>query len=209
MLTLYSNILIISFVSLFVVNFWFILTKQGGIELKIGAKIKHLRLQCKLTQEELADRCELTKGFISQLENDLNSPSISTLTDILSVLGTNLKEFFSDEEDNQIVFKKNDYFITENKDHKITWLVPNAQKNEMEPILIQINPESSLTIDMPHDGQEFGYVLKGCITIIIGNNKYQAKKGETFYYDTDKPHFLQNQGKEIAEVIWISSPPNF
>ncbi|MBO4594689.1 MAG: helix-turn-helix transcriptional regulator, partial [Clostridia bacterium] len=64
----------------------------------IGEKIKDLRLSCELTQEELADRCELTKGYISQLENDLTSPSIATLIDILSALGTDLKEFFSSDE---------------------------------------------------------------------------------------------------------------
>ena len=63
---------------------------------EIGIKIKRLRTLCQLTQEELADRCELTKGYISQLENDLTSPSISTLTDILNALGTNLKDFFDD-----------------------------------------------------------------------------------------------------------------
>ena len=59
----------------------------------IGVKLKRLRLQCGLTQEELADRCELTKGYISQLENNLTSPSIATLMDILAVLGTVLKSF--------------------------------------------------------------------------------------------------------------------
>ena len=42
--------------------------------MEIGNKIKQLRLQCDLTQEELANRCELTKGYISQLENELTSP---------------------------------------------------------------------------------------------------------------------------------------
>ena len=36
--------------------------------MKIGEKIKRLRMQHNLTQEELADRCELSKGFISQVE---------------------------------------------------------------------------------------------------------------------------------------------
>ena len=63
--------------------------------MEIGNKIKQLRLQCDLTQEELANRCELTKGYISQLENELTSPSIATLMDILSALGTNLKDFFA------------------------------------------------------------------------------------------------------------------
>ena len=60
------------------------------IYMEIGAKIKRLRLQLNLSQAELADRCELTKGYISQLENDVTSPSIATLIDILSALGTDL-----------------------------------------------------------------------------------------------------------------------
>ncbi|MBO5926504.1 MAG: helix-turn-helix transcriptional regulator, partial [Clostridia bacterium] len=75
----------------------------------LGDKIKELRLGCDLTQEELANRCELSKGYISQLENDLTSPSIATLIDILSALGTSLKEFFSEEEEKKIVFSENDF----------------------------------------------------------------------------------------------------
>ena len=63
----------------------------------IGKKIKELRVLTGLTQEELADRAELSKGFISQLERNLTSPSIATLIDILQCLGTNLNEFFSDD----------------------------------------------------------------------------------------------------------------
>lgn len=56
----------------------------------IGLKLKELRILKGLTQEELADRAELSKGFISQLERNLTSPSIATLTDILQCLGTTL-----------------------------------------------------------------------------------------------------------------------
>ena len=65
-----------------------------GDNMELGIKIKRLRLQKNLTQEELADRCELTKGYISQLENELTSPSIATLEDILKALGTTFAEFF-------------------------------------------------------------------------------------------------------------------
>ena len=54
-----------------------------SIEEKIGMKIRNLRNQNGLTQEELADRTELTKGFISQLERGLTAPSVSTLLDIV------------------------------------------------------------------------------------------------------------------------------
>ena len=137
--------------------------------MKIGKKIKELRTLCDLTQEELANRTELTKGYISQLENDLTEPSISTLDDILKALGTNLGEFFSGENVNQIVFKNNYYFQKEENGYNITWLVPNAQKNEMEPILITLSPNSETQIDYPHEGQEFGYVLEGELLLIIDN----------------------------------------
>ena len=111
--------------------------------MEIGKKIKFLRQQNNLTQEELGDRCELSKGFISQLENDMTSPSITTLTYILDALGTNLAEFFSEEQEEQVVFKDEDYAVKIDEDLKneTCWLISNAQKNEMEPILITIEPE--------------------------------------------------------------------
>lgn len=177
--------------------------------MSLGSKIKDLRVLNQLTQEELADRCELTKGYISQIENDLTSPSISTLVDILSALGTNLKEFFSDEADEKIVFNKDDYFEKEAEYGSITWLVPNAQKNEMEPILLTLEGEKETDIDMPHEGQEFGYVLSGEVEIHTGSRVFKCKKGDSFYYTTDKNHFIKNRKKETAKIIWVSSPPNF
>ena len=99
--------------------------------MELGIKIKSLRLQCGFTQEELADRCELTKGYISQLENDLTSPSIATLVDLLNALGTDLKEFFSDSDNQKVVFTEEDFIVKEDDQYTQTWLVPNAQKNEM------------------------------------------------------------------------------
>ena len=57
----------------------------------IGNKIKQLRTRQGLTLEELASRSELTKGFLSQFERDLTSPSIDSLSDILEALGTDRK----------------------------------------------------------------------------------------------------------------------
>lgn len=75
----------------------------------IGKKIRRLRLEKNLTQEELADRTELSKSFISQVEREQTSPSIATLVDILQALGTNLRDFFNDETDSQIVFRNADF----------------------------------------------------------------------------------------------------
>ncbi|MEG1613268.1 MAG: cupin domain-containing protein [Clostridia bacterium] len=177
--------------------------------MEIGCKLKQLRLQCGFTQEELADRCELTKGYISQLENDLTLPTLPTLSDLMLALGSDLKTFFSEDTDEQIVFKADDFIKKDNIDHQITWLVPNCQKNEMEPIYIEIQPNSTLSKDMPHEGEEFGYVIDGEIEIVIGDKKHKCRKNESFYYTSNKVHYLINNTNKISKIIWVSSPPTF
>lgn len=177
--------------------------------MEIGCKLKQMRLQCGLTQEELADRCELTKGYISQLENDLTLPTLPTLSDLMSALGSDMKTFFSDDKDEQIVFSKDDFFKKDNEDNKITWLVPNSQKNEMEPILIEIEPKTALSKDMPHEGEEFGYVLEGEIEIVIADKHYKCKTGESFYFISNKVHYLKNTTSKKSKIVWVSSPPTF
>ncbi len=178
--------------------------------MNIGENLKRLRIANSLTQQELADRCELTKGYISQLERDLTSPSIATLTDILECLGTDLASFFNEAIDQKIVFKEEDVFVKESDDnYKINWIVPNAQKNKMEPILVDLGGNSCTKADEPHEGEEFGYVLSGTIMLNYGNQSYKVKKGESFYIKTNKTHFIENTSKNPARVIWISTPPNF
>ena len=75
----------------------------------IGRKIKDLRNQNGLTQQELADRTELTKGFISQLERGQVSPSVGTLLDLIECLGTTASDFFKETEEEQIVFSEMDF----------------------------------------------------------------------------------------------------
>jgi len=175
----------------------------------IGTKLKELRVLKGLTQEELADRAELSKGFISQLERDLTSPSIATLLDILQCLGTSVGEFFNESPEEQIVFGKSDYFEKHDAELKneIKWIIPNAQKNMMEPILLTLEAGGETYPDNPHEGEEFGYVLQGNISIHIGNKTYKARKGESFYFVSDKKHYLSS--KAGASLIWVSSPPSF
>ena len=121
--------------------------------MEIGNKIRRMRLQRGLTQEELADRCELSKGFISLLERDLTSPSLDTLADILESLGTDLTSFFAKNDAEKIVFGENDIFVKEDEEGikgRIRWLVPSAQKNRMEPILVEMAPGGETDEDDPH-----------------------------------------------------------
>ena len=173
--------------------------------MEIGDKIRRLRVAKQLTQEELANRCELSKGFISQLENDLTSPSIATLIDILDILGTNLTEFFSEDTNEKIAFSKEN----EELKYNLMWLVPNAQKNDMEPIMITLEPGGQYIEEEPHEGEEFGYVLSGAIYLHLGDKKVKVRKGESFYFKPKANHYISNAGKISAKVIWISTPPSF
>lgn len=175
----------------------------------IGHKIKQLRVQKGLTLEELASRCELTKGFLSQMERNLTSPSIATLNDILEALGTSLSEFFREAKEEKVVFQSKDFFVDERDGYTVNWIVPNSQKNEMEPILIEILPGEKTFEVSPSDGEEFGYVLDGRVTLVNGDKEYIVKKGETFYLDSKNFHYLKNDRKTTAKILWISTPPLF
>lgn len=175
----------------------------------IGVKIKQLRVQKGLTLEELASRCELTKGFLSQMERNLTSPSIATLNDILEALGTTLSEFFRDAKDEKVVFQKDDFFVDERDGYTVHWIVPNSQKNEMEPVLIEIEQGKRTFEVTPNNGEEFGYVVDGGVTLVVGNKEHVVKKGETFYLDGKDFHYIRNDRKTTAKILWVSTPPLF
>ena len=104
-----------------------------SINKDIGRRIRNLRNRNGLTQQELADRTELTKGFISQLERGQVSASVATLMDLIECLGTTPAEFFEDEEP-QVVFTEKEYFEKlDEQGNSRQWIVPMAQKFQMEP----------------------------------------------------------------------------
>ncbi len=179
--------------------------------MSIGGKIKRLRLKLNLTQEELANRTELSKGFISQLERDQTSPSIATLMDILEALGTNLSEFFYEKPEEKLAFTPDDMFIKNDNEcgYSICWLVPNAQKNALEPILIALRPGGESYMDDPHEGEEFGYVLQGSVTLCLGDRKLKVRRGSSFCFKPTAPHQIKNTGNTAAKVLWVATPPSF
>lgn len=180
------------------------------IEEKIGNKVRNLRNQNGLTQDELASRTELTKGFISQLERGQTAPSISTLADIVECLGSNMSDFFHEDNDVQIVFKEDDCFEKIDEDqNKITWLVNTAQNSNIEPILVNIQPGKTLVTDKPHEGEEFGYVLEGRIKLRYGQHEYTLEKGDSFLFPANKRHCIGSASDQVSTLIWISTPPNF
>ena len=177
----------------------------------IGKKIKQLRQRHGLTQEELAIRCDLSCGFISQVERDLTSTSITTLEAILTALGETLPSFFQDEKKEVIIASRHDVCnkVFESLGYSIDWIIPNAQNLTMEPIIVNIDAGGQTILANPHYGEEFGYVIKGQITLALNQAHYKIKQGESFYFTPNKDHYLKNDSDGPAQVLWVSSPPNF
>ena len=176
---------------------------------KIGQKIKNLRLAAELTQAELADRAQLTKGFISQVENDQTSISLDSLIDILEALGVGLSEFFADQEDgDRISFAPDDRVSLPGRGAKVfDLLVPGSTNNLMDPIYVSLDPGETLPVEEPHSGEEFGYVISGQLVIKFGKATYRVKKDGCFYFEADKKHQFSNKGKNRTSFIWVLTPP--
>jgi len=177
-----------------------------GRNMKIGEKLRRLRMSRGLTQEELATRTDLTRGFISQLENDKTSPSITTLEKILMALGTDLKHFFADEDEMKVVYRREDRVpvYDEPSGVKSVMLIPDAESTGIDPIIVTLNPGAQTEEEDYHEGREFGYVISGKIELWLDGTKYKLKEGDCFYYTADKKHFIRNPDKKKkAMILWI------
>ena len=178
--------------------------------MKIGQRIRNLRIASDLTQEELASRSDLTKGFISQLERDQTSISVDSLLDILEVLNIKVTDFFVEEPEESIIYGPNRRTaLTDAGIRSFELLIPGATNRRMEPALVELAPGEHTEAFQPFQGEEFGFVLQGIITVSFGTQSVQARSGECFYFEATREHHIENIGKRVAKLIWITTPPKF
>ncbi|MBP3040879.1 helix-turn-helix transcriptional regulator [Bacillaceae bacterium Marseille-Q3522] len=173
---------------------------------RIGKKIKNLRISKGLTQEELGERTDLSKGYISQLERDLSSPSLETFFSILEVLGCSPKEFFNEEEHCQkVVYGETDqtWFIDEERLYEIKWLVPESNEKEMEPVILKLQDKGEFKTFEPSLSETFAYVLKGRVSVRLGRKIYYAQAKESIYFQATEEHQIFNESNEEAELLLV------
>jgi len=177
---------------------------------KIGERIRNLRLASSLTQEELAERADLAKSFISQLERDQVSVAVDNLLQILTVLNITPAKFFREEFHEKVVYSAEERTaLVDTGAEKFELLIPGGTNRTMEAALMQMLPGQKTYPVKPFQGEAFGFVLKGSVTIRFGAEKYHARAGESFYFSGEREHVLENAGGRPAEFIWVTSPPMF
>jgi transcriptional regulator with XRE-family HTH domain len=178
--------------------------------MKIGERIRNLRQLSNLTQEELAERANLTKGFISQIERDLTSISLDSLVQILDALDEDISEFFRGTVEEKIVYRQEDRVMIEKEGiERFELMVPGSTNRRLEPVLLTLRQGQATPKERPHEGEEFGYVLQGVVNLRLGKEIVKIKKGECFYFWAEREHWLENTSSDEATILWVSSPPSF
>ena len=181
---------------------------------EIGAKIKTLRKSRKFTLKDVAERAGCTNAYISQIEKGIVSPSISLLKNIATAFGIRLVDLFlvDEEADDEIIIRRGEGFEIKypRGDASISLLVKNLEGKNMQPLVARFNPKSGSEGLYAHGGgQEFGYVLSGELDLMIEDKVYNLKRGDTFYFNSTRPHGYINHSEEITEVLWVISPPTY
>lgn len=174
----------------------------------IGQRLHNLRVQKQLTQEELAERTDLSKGYISQLEHNQSSPSMETFFAILAVLGSSPAAFFAPESPSRkIVYRATEQttYVDEVLGYRLTWLVPASNENELEPVAVTLAPNGCFKSFEPSAAETFIMVQTGKLDLQLGAAHYYAAAGDTLYYHATQTHQIRNAGPTSCTFTLVTN----
>ena len=190
-------------------------------KVSLGAKIREYRKSQQLTLTELANQCNISPSFLSQIERDQANPSVATLHTIAEVFGLSLASFFEEPaHKNDTVSPSQNAVKVVRADQRKTLIYPGSGiRNELlSPDLrrnIQmmrvIIPPGAGTGEIPliHEGEECGFVLQGQVEIWVGNDTYILNPGDAIYQSSTIPHRSLNIGDIDVIIIVAITPPSF
>ncbi len=170
--------------------------------------MRALRRERGLTIEQLAAATGLTKGFISQLERDRTSPSLSSIARICDALGIRLSHIFERDPAPALVRKADRppvdlYFPTNN------FLLSSREERRFQAIESEVAPGAGAgdeLYSLPGE-VEFVYVLEGSLELQVGGETHVLEAGDTITYDLPKPHTWRNASdSEPMRVLWVAVP---
>lgn len=192
-----------------------------GSTYSLGAKIRQYRKSLELTLTELAEQCNISPSFLSQIERDQANASVATLHTIADVFGLPLATFFEepDQKNNNISSAETTAKVVR-ADQRKTLIYPGSGiRNELLSPDLQRNiqmmrviiPPGAGTGDIPlvHDGEECGVVLQGQVEIWVGDETYILNPGDAIYQSSIIPHRSRNIGDIDVIIIVAITPPSF
>ncbi len=172
----------------------------------LGEKIKYYRKDKGLTLKELSQITGLSVGFISNIERNQNSPSVSNLQQICTALNINLMEIIQDGSEKTPVLKKNErktIFSSTSEHTKIEMLTKGNHNLNGIAITIEGNSDYS-DLSWGHNYDEIGIVVRGSLEIELEDKVYYLEEGDSIYLEKFTPHRYRNP-EEIKNVtFWFS-----
>jgi len=182
--------------------------------LDVGARLQSIRKLKGLSQRELAKRAGVTNSTISMIEKNSVSPSISSLKKVLAGMPMSLVEFFSVDDDaentSQIVYKASE--LTDLSSGSVTMrLVGRGHKIRALAFLDEIYPPDSDTGAemLNHEGEEAGILVSGRLELTVGSETFILESGDSYYFESPKPHRFRNPFDQPARLISATTPANF
>lgn len=142
----------------------------------------------------------LSKGFVSNVENNNTSPSINTLSTIAEFLGVPLPYLLLEKKQHMRVVRKEERTNSSFHNLKIEHL---ASKGGLRTMIVEFPPGASIGEPHSHEGEESHLVLKGKILAEQGEDSFIVEEGDSFSWNASVPHFVKNIGEEKA-VVFIS-----
>jgi transcriptional regulator with XRE-family HTH domain len=176
---------------------------------KLGRKIRGVRTGKGITIQDIAERSGLSKGFLSQVENDKTSPSLNTLERIAEALGTPLTYLLLGEqhEPAHVRCGERQVLIDESGQGRIEYLTPVARR-ALQLVLVDMPVGRALGDSThAHEGEEACWVLSGTVRARQGESVATLEEGDSFLWDGSVPHTIENVGPGLARVLVAMSPP--
>ncbi|PCI58916.1 MAG: XRE family transcriptional regulator [Gammaproteobacteria bacterium] len=181
----------------------------------VGARLKAIRTHKKISQRELAKRAGVTNSTISMIEKNSVSPSISSLKKVLHGIPISLVEFFTEEYGNEIVQQviyRQEELMDIGSGEVHMHLVGKSFPRRQMTFLIKTYPANanananSSTEMLKNNAEEGGYILDGKIELTVGNDVFILSAGDSYYFDSNKPHRFRNPFNQLCKTISATTP---
>ena len=179
--------------------------------MQLGRKIRDLRLRRGLTVQQLAEASNLSKGFISQVENDRTSPSLATLRDLAHALETSVAYLVVEEDQVPYVVRRDERPRVQVGGNTSKVEVLSAQpKRNLELLMAELPPGISAGDKRhSHHGEECVLVLEGRVRLTCGEHVLVLDAGDSCHYDGRVPHAAENCGTTTARIVISITPAAF
>lgn len=184
--------------------------KAETMSLEIGRRLRSARTAAGMKLSELAERTNLSVGFLSRLERGQSSTSIANFIQITEVFGLGLHELFSEHSAparTDVTVHRATSEMDEMHSTGYRWrhLAGGAPLDRMEVFHLVFPRRERMRTMVSHPGQEHCYVLSGEILYFVGNAKHRLRAGDGIFIDSELPHRAENAGEEEAHVLMAVS----